>query len=295
VALLLSTLLGLIALIALDAVDTTFSEPEEVATQLGVDVLASLPMSKQIRSLRKFRDDGLFLPGSTDGKSETSLAHYLEAVRTLRNAISFAAVQSQVRTLLVTSAVPAEGKSTTAAQLASVCARVGKRVLLIDADLRRPSLHRQFGVGSATGLSDLLMSGMNHRYPEAILPIDGSNLHLMPAGPVRPQSADLLDIGFADLLNRVAQDYELTIIDAPPMLGISDAQTVASMVDGVLVVAKAESTPGKALSETLARLLRIRANIMGVVMNQVKPSSGSSHGYYYYHAEPAGRAGSHAQ
>jgi polysaccharide biosynthesis transport protein len=269
----------------MDVLDSTFSEPEEIATQLGVDVLASIPMSKRVETLRPFNTDVLLLPDRGDRKSETSLARYLEAIRTLRNAISAAALQCPLRTVLITSAVAAEGKSTTAAQLAFACAHAGKRVLLIDADLRRPSLHRQFGLNSVTGLSDLLAPGNSRSYRDAILPIDGSDLDLMPAGPVRPESADLLSIGFGALLSRVAQDYELTIIDAPAMLGISDAQTVANMVDGVLVLTKAESTPGKALADSLAGLLRMRANIVGVVMNQVKSPSASDYGYYYYSAE----------
>ena len=276
-----SAILGILGVVLVDALDTTFSEPEEVARQLGVDVLASIPVTKSLQNAKALTGRALNAAEKSDPKAAASLDRYWESIRTLRNSIFISTFREELRTLLITSSVPAEGKSTTAAQLAVACAQVGKRVLLIDADLRRPSLHRQFGVSGLAGLSDLLAGGVGTRYDDPVVRVGNPELSLMPAGPIRPHTGDLLNIGFSDVLGRVSRDYDITIVDAPPMLGISDVQSLASMVDGVLVIAKADSTTGKELSLTLAGLLRMRANVLGVAINHVKKTSTAGYGYYY--------------
>jgi Mrp family chromosome partitioning ATPase len=113
--------------------------------------------------------------------------------------------------------------------------------------------------------------------------IEGTSLYVLPAGPVTHMASDLISMGFASILAKLVRDFDLIIIDGPPMLGLAEAQEIASMVDSVLLVAKSGSTTGKAVADAIAGLMRVRANILGVVMNQVKASR-SSYGYHYGYA-----------
>ena len=277
-AFVLSALLGICGVVLVNALDTTFSDPQEVASQLKVDVLATIPAAKGLPMACSFE---IALP--TDKRSRRiaeAASKYVEAIRALRSVIYMAAMDRPIRTLLVTSPSPGEGKSSISAHLATACAQVGKRVLLIDADLRRPVQHRQFGVECKTGLSELLV---NRSFPveEATLKVRDTELYLMPAGPVSRRAADIINIGFSEVLDRVRNDFDLVIVDSPPVLGLSDSQELAGIVDGVLVVTKAGETTGRAVSEALTHMNRARANVLGLVLNQVKMGDGYGYDYYY--------------
>jgi len=280
-AFVLSGLLGVFGVVMANALDTTFSDPEEVANELRIDVLATIPNTKRLPPASSLET---ILANTTNGsrRSAESAARYVEAIRTLRTVVSLAAMDRPVRTVLITSASPGEGKSSTAAHLAIACAQIGKRVLLIDADLRRPTLHKQFGVDCITGLSDVLTREVLVR--DATVKVKDTELYLMPAGPVSRRAADIISVGFSHVLDRVSGDFDLVIVDSPPMLGISDAQELAGMVDSVIVVTKAGVTSGRAVSDTLSRLNRVGANVMGLVMNQVKFSDICGYDYNYYYA-----------
>jgi capsular exopolysaccharide synthesis family protein len=286
IALLVALVLGVLGAIGADALDTTFSDADEVSSRMRLDVMGTLP---EVRRLGMKVEDQTALT-SVAGRSHDMSMRYEEAVRMLRNAISLVGANHALGTLLITSAGPGEGKSTTAAHLAMACAQAGKKVLLIDADLRRPALHKKFDIAKKIGLSDVLA----HR----ILPVDVivevhvPGLFVMPAGPAVLNAADLISLGFAGVLNQVSRNFDLVIVDSPPMLGLSETQELASMVDGVLVIAKANSTSAKALAETLSALSRSRANVLGVVMNQVKFSGLKGFGYYYQQGQHEDKAGS---
>jgi capsular exopolysaccharide synthesis family protein len=280
-AFVLSGLLGVFGVVLVNALDTTFSDPEEVANELRIDVLATIPNAKRLPQASSLEAT---LANNTNGSRRVAEAagRYVEAIRTLRTVVSLAAMDRPVRTVLITSANAGEGKSSTAAHLAIACAQVGKRVLLIDADLRRPTLHKQFGVECLTGLSDVLTNDANIR--DATVKVKETELYLMPAGPVSRRASDIISVGFSDVLKKVSADFDLVIVDSPPMLGISDAQELAAMVDSVIVVTKAGVTSGRAVSDTLARLNRVGANVMGLVMNQVKFSDVYGYDYKYYYS-----------
>jgi capsular exopolysaccharide synthesis family protein len=197
-------------------------------------------------------------------------AQYEESIRVLRNAIGRAGANEAPRTLLITSGNAGEGKSTTAARLAEACALGGKKVLLIDADLWRPSVLKRFDVNTKIGLADVLASGIS---PVDVIVEVVPGLFVMPAGPALMNAADLIGLGFAQILNSVKSNFDLVIVDAPPMLGPSETQEIATMVDAVLVIAKAEFTSVQNLVETLTALQRSRANVLGIVLNQVKSSN----------------------
>jgi capsular exopolysaccharide synthesis family protein len=279
VAFILSAVLGVLAVILADSLDNTFSEPEEVAARFKLDILSSIPAVRRLPPIRSIGNT--ILPVETEGRNAELIMLFGEAVRILRNSIGLMSFERPIHTLLMTSANPSEGKSTASAHLALSCAQVGKKVLLIDADMRRPTVHKQFAINCETGLSEALPGSV--AVNDAIVQIEGTSLYVLPAGPVTHMASDLISMGFASILAKLVRDFDLIIIDGPPMLGLAEAQEIASMVDSVLLVAKSGSTTGKAVADAIAGLMRVRANILGVVMNQVKASR-SSYGYHYGYA-----------
>jgi capsular exopolysaccharide synthesis family protein len=207
-----------------------------------------------------------------------SLMDYRDAIRGLRTVIDLTNLRRPVRSLLFTSANPSEGKSTTAAHLATSIAEIGKKVLLIDADLRRPTVHTNFNLSSDRGLSDVLMGKLPWR--DAIIRVGPQELYMMPAGQASRHASDLIGGGISDLLEKVYSDFEMIIIDAPSMLGCPESQQMAALADSVVVVVKARSTTSKELTRTLSALQRARANILGLVINKVTRSDRAAYGFY---------------
>jgi capsular exopolysaccharide synthesis family protein len=169
--------------------------------------------------------------------------------------------------------------------LAAACAHIGKKVLVIDADMRRPALHKTFNVSNETGLSDVL-NGLTI-LPDAIKRLDQRGLYLLTAGTVTHNPADLISMRFPAVLEAAAREFQLVIVDAPPILGVSETQELASIVDGVILLAKAHVTAGRVVSDALTSLSRARANVIGLVMNQVNLAHASYYNYGYYGAKPA--------
>jgi capsular exopolysaccharide synthesis family protein len=224
------------------------------------------------------------LPGAIHVNSSDhgnqALSNYEEAIRTLRNSILLTDFDRQLKSVLMTSASPSEGKSTVAAHLAATHAQQHKRTLLIDGDLRRPSVHRLFQVPNSVGLSNVLMKQIS--WLDAVIMTDSpKGLDILPAGPSTRRASDLMGMGLAELIEEVTRDYDLVVLDAPPLLGFAEPLQMATAVDGVIVVARAGDTSRKALSTVIATLARLRANLVGVVLNEVHKEV--SAGYYYYY------------
>jgi len=279
-ALILAAILGILVAVIASAFDMTFSDSEEIESCLNIDVLASMPAAGSLPSLAT--KDAAALKTGTSKRSAELTACYREAVRTLRSALNLALSNRPTRNLLVTSAVPGEGKSTVAAHLAVACAQLGKKVLLIDANLRRPTLDKTFKVANPFGLSDILTGKRPHA--DAIVKLEQTGLFLMPAGAVSRSAADLIGIGFSALLAKVSNEFDLVIVDAPPILAASEALELARVADGVLLVTKAAKTRTKLVSKAMSALLRAHANVVGLVMNQVNPSRVDA--YPCHHLEP---------
>jgi len=223
--------------------------------------------------------------GKTGDKArhdERDLSGFGESIRTLRNSILLGSFDRQYRSLLVTSAAPGEGKTTTAANLAAAHAEQGKRTLLIDGDLRRPSVHRNFNLPSVVGLSNALLGEIPWR--EAVIEAPGvPNLHILPAGPPSRRASDLIGRGLVELLAEASADFDLVMLDAPPLLGFAEPLQMATAVDGVIVVARAGQTSRKAVATVLATLNRLRAKVVGVVLNEVHKELSDSYYYYGYY------------
>ena len=298
-AFLLATLFAVGTAILSDVLDDTIRDPDQVARLMRTDVIGSLPAVKDWRR----RLSPLHTSGSLNGHGvngngngngngsakavvrlgehgDQALSNYEEAIRTLRNSILLTDFDRQLKSVLLTSASPAEGKSTVAAHLASTHAGQHKRTLLIDGDLRRPSVHRLFQVPNSVGLSNVLLQQISWR--DAVIRMDDpKGLDLLPAGPSTRRASDLIGMGLPELVEEATREYDLVVLDAPPLLGFAEPLQMATTVDGVIVVARAGVTSRKSLSAVIATLARLRANLVGVVLNEVHRQV--SAGYYYYY------------
>lgn len=201
-----------------------------------------------------------------------------EQYRTIRTNIEFSSVDSEMQTIMFTSAGPGEGKSTTAANLAIVMAQNEQSVLLIDADLRKPTMHYTFGTQNISGLTSILTK--KDSLEDTAIKTKITNLSLLPSGPVPPNPAELLNsLMMKRLLESARQMYDVIIIDTPPVMAVTDAQILASKCDGVILVISSGKTEREQIIKTRDQLLNAKAKIIGTVLNNKKIDSGH---YYYY-------------
>ena len=287
VAFLLSTLLAVGAVLLLDTLDTTLRDPKEASRFLGTDVIGTMPVDRTAAQLLK---SASAVPAhavvaktaqSGNGKGHyRSTSDFEESVRTIRNTILLSDFEGRLRSIVVTSATPSEGKTTIAAHLAVANADRGKKTLLVDGDLRRPSLHTKFGLTPREGLSNVLTGELP--WQDVAMPVEGRpNLSLIPAGLGSHRAADLIGPRLSTLLDEFAKEYDLVILDSPPLLGFAECLQMATAADGVLIVSLAGETRRRAVAEVISVLNRLRANIIGVVLNQVSLNT-SSDGYSNY-------------
>lgn len=245
------------AVVGLVFLDKTVQSTTDFSLLGGVHLLTSIGMVPGLGSGRH----GLFVLRQPNGEAA-------EAVRLLRTNIEFASAESEMATIAISSPNLEEGKSTVAANLAVSLAQAGFVIALVDADLRRPSLHKTFDVSNERGLSTLLtVPGLN--WKRAVVDSGVPNLALIPSGPQPRNSADLLS---GDRLGEVLEDMEKTfdviVVDTPPILRVSDALVVAAQVDGVVLVAQAGRTSLDGLRRAASALRRGAVRIVGVAINQ---------------------------
>jgi len=285
-ALLFSTVLAVGVAVLSDALDQTIRDSDEIAWTLHTEVIGILPFVKGRKGLLPLTGGGGSrgtepLEISRNGSSKTaSPTGFEEAVGMLRNSVLLADFDRQLRSILLTSSGPREGKSTISLHLAISHARQQKKTLIIDADLRRPALHKNANIDSSRGLSDVLMGDAT--IEEVTIPSDTlPNLYMIPAGPPTPRAADLVGQRMSEVLARVTSHYDLVIVDGPPLLGFAETLQIASQVDGIILLALAGQTNRKAVASALSILKRLRANVLGLVLNKVDDVNLSS-GYHYY-------------
>jgi capsular exopolysaccharide synthesis family protein len=284
---LLSTLLAVGAVLLYDTLDTTLRDPKEASRFLGIDVIGTMPIDRLEAQLPKSAATSpagapvakTALSGNRKGYYR-STSDFEESVRTIRNTILLSDFEGRLRSIMLTSAAPGEGKSTIAAHLAIANADRGKKTLLVDGDLRRPSLHSKFGLNPREGLSNVLTGELS--WQDVVVPIEGRpNLSFLAAGLGSHRAADLMGPRLATLLDEFAKEYDLVILDSPPLLGFAECLQMATAADGVLIISRAGETRRKAVAELVSVLNRLRANIVGVVLNQVSQNT-SADGYSYY-------------
>ena len=213
-----------------------------------------------------------------------------EAYRTMRSNVEFAAVDAPVRMLLVTSSIPAEGKTTTAANLAVVFAQAGRRTTLVDADFRKPGVHRIFNLPNVEGLSSLIRSDERGLFDVAQT-TEQKNLRVITTGPLPPNPAELLGSQrMRVVLERLAGAGDLVILDSPPLQAVTDAAILASVTDATLFVIDAGRTRRGAIVSGREALAKSGARTLGVALNRVPRRNGEGYYYYDYYGEEGGAA-----
>lgn len=209
-----------------------------------------------------------------------------ESYRTLRTNLGFSSVDRPCRSILVTSPNPKEGKSTTAANLAVTLAQAGNRVILVDADLRKPMQHKIFDLGNLQGLTNCIMQD---REPGELVQQAGTeNLDVLTSGPIPPNPAELLGSERSSTFwSRLLESYEYAIVDAPPVLAVTDAAILANLLEGVILVVRSGSTRNDLAKKALEQLNKANARIIGTVLNGLNMNSSDYQYYYYYAASEA--------
>ncbi len=283
VAFFCALLLAVAAAITADVLDNTVRDPEQISRGMNTVVLGSLPSVRNWRNQLTGDSGSSGLVPAQAGANQRQ-SEFQEAVRTLRNSILLADFDRNLRSILVTSSNASEGKSTGASHLAIAHAEQHKRTLLIDGDLRRPSLHKRFGISGQHGLVDVLEGKSD--WKSLLQKVEGyPDLDLLTAGLPSTCAPELMGRGIGRVIEEATAEYDLVILDGPPAIGFAEPLTMAAAVDGVIVVARAGQTQQKAVASLLATLQRLRVNVIGVVLNQVNRDVTNS---YYYQANYGG-------
>ena len=201
-----------------------------------------------------------------------------EQFRMIRTNIKYAMPDTDLKTILVTSTITGEGKSTNAANLGVVFAQEGKKVMIVDADMRKPTLHHTFGIFNTVGLSTILSKQDEFSYAIQETPIVG--LHVLPSGPIPPNPAELLSSRtFSAFLEEMKKVYDMIIFDAPPLLSVTDAQILSHQCDGTLLIIHSGVAEKEDVVKAHSILTSSQAKILGVVLNHYKMPKNQK--YYY--------------
>ncbi|MEP6787007.1 MAG: polysaccharide biosynthesis tyrosine autokinase [Acidobacteriota bacterium] len=290
-ALFLSTLFGMGLALFLEYLDDTIRNTEEVEKYLQLPALAAIPTMNSIPKRK------LLLVGTNESEDEDPQSPLLiaadprsslaEAYRHLRTSILLSTAGHAPKSLLITSSLPSEGKTTTATNTAISLAQTGARVLIIDADMRRPRLHSIFGISNEVGLSTLLASELtNQEVTNSIRQDERSKLHILTSGPIPPNPAELIGSEqMASLLRSLQDKFTHVVVDSPPIASFTDGVLTASMVDGVILVVHAGRSSRQVVRHSRQLLQEIGAKIFGVVLNNVNLNTKDNYYYYqsYYH------------
>ena len=262
----LGLLFGLALAFGLDQLDHSIKQPNDVETKLRLPLLGAIPFVKgNVEPLTAI----------TDPRSAIA-----EAYISARTALLLSTPESLPSPLLITSAQPSEGKSTTASALASSLAAIGRSVLLIDADLRNPSLHKVFAAQNASGFSNLL-AGLSSLVDE-VQPTRLANLKLLPGGPTPPNPAELLTSDrLRAILAEAATHFDVVIMDGPPVMGLADAPLLATAASGTILVIEAGETGHQMALTALKRIESGGARVLGVVLTKFNHAAGMGGDYGY--------------
>lgn len=201
-----------------------------------------------------------------------------EAYRTLRTNIQYSSFDEEYRTIVVTSTEPGEGKTTTAGNLAVALAQGESTVLLIDADMRKPSMHKRFKISNEFGLSDVLL---HKKTLEDVRHNHNKNLVVLTSGKIPPNPAEMLaSKAMEAFLKEMREHFDYIILDVPPLQAVTDAQVLSTKADGVLLVVKAGNTKKEDVANSVNSIKKVKGKVIGVVLNGVDNSKNK---YYYYY------------
>jgi len=279
-------MLGIGLVLLLEYLDFTIKDNEDVERYLKLNVIGEIPRFNGEKRGGNHRKRNIKTRTAERDKPSTNLITYYdprarasEAYRSLRTNIGFLGVVRQIKTIVVTSPDQTEGKSTTCANIAICMAQTDKKVLLIECDLRKPKIHKYFGVENDMGMTDIIVNGVG--FESVVKRIDEiNNLHVITCGMIPPNPAEILESEkMSNLINKLKSKYDLIIMDSPPVGELTDAAIISRNADGViLVVASGESNIEVARHARNA-LQNVNARILGAVLTKVDKNSGR---YYYY-------------
>ncbi len=285
---LLGLAIGIGIVVMLSFLDSTIRTPDEVESH-NITLLSTIPViNHQSQPLAIDPEAGhadrpKFTPhraSHLDPRSSVA-----EAYRSLRTTIQFAGLDKEIQVLAITSSAPQEGKSTTSANLGIVMAQMGKKTLLVDADLRRPVMHSVFGLSREPGLTNLLFE--RSTFEEAIKKTDVPNLYVLPCGIIPPNPAELLGSKrMTQLVMLLREEFDMVLLDTPPVVAVTDALLLGRVADATMIIARADVTRIDSLLRAMDTVERSGANLLGVVLNNfnVANAYGSYYKYYqYYH------------
>jgi polysaccharide biosynthesis transport protein len=273
-AAMIGAMLAVGAAFLIEYLDDTVKTADDINRVTGLSTLGAIARLKEVGGSRQ-------LIAWLKTKAPES-----EAYRTLRTNIQFSSVDKPVKTLLVTSSSPGEGKSTTAANLAVVLAQTGQHVIVVDTDLRRPVLHKVFDVPNNTGLTTALLANDPGKILTHLQDTEIDNLSVLTSGPIPPNPSELLGSHrMTALVQTLSELAEIVIFDSPPVLAVTDAAVLARQVDGVLLVADAGHTKEHALAAAVNELQKTGGNVLGVALNRLDARRGYNYYYYYYYSD----------
>jgi len=263
---------GIFLAFFLEYLDNTIKAPDDVKTHLGIPFLGPVPMFAASNKINR--------PDVVTVYSPKAIAS--ESFRGIRTGILYSSADTTPQTILVTSACPGEGKTSCASNLAAVMAQSGGRILLLDCDMRRPRLHRMFGINPQIGLSSVLVKV--GQLKNAIQPTGVENLDIIPCGPTPPNPSEILGSDqMRNLLNRLKKRYTRIIIDSSPVTAVTDSVILAKEADAVVLIVRAGETPHPSVKAALEQLASVEANIIGAVLNSVQAERDGYHHYQYYY------------
>ncbi len=259
---------GIFLVFLLEFLDNTIKTSDDVEKHLGLSVLGAIPIVK---------DEESKLISMRNPKSPVS-----EAFRTLRTNIQFSSIDKEIKTIIVTSSSPTEGKSTVSANLASILAQNDKKVLLIDCDFRKPRAHQNFGISNYQGITNVLMGDKS--LSDVIYKYDSmDNLNILTSGPIPPNPAELLGSNrMKSFLDSIKEDYDMIILDTPPIGLVTDSAVLSTIADALMYVVAVGQTDVEVIKTAKESLDKVRANIIGVVLNKIPIEGRSYYKYHYY-------------
>ncbi|MBL50891.1 MAG: hypothetical protein CMG57_02900 [Candidatus Marinimicrobia bacterium] len=287
--------LGIFLAFGLEFLDNTIKTPHDIERK-SLSVLGIIPsIGKEIVNKQRFFSfkSGLLSRSKTSHGLKRRLitredprSPVSEAYRSLRTSLLYTSADKKIKSILISSAGPGEGKTTTVANLAITYANLGKKTILIDTDLRRPVVHKVLDLNKEPGITDYL-SGAKDDFNSLVQSTSIENLYVVPSGIIPPNPSELLGSKrMSDLLKRLEKDWDMILLDSPPLVAVTDATMVSKEIDQIVMVVKVGQTDKKAFDHTITSLRNVDAPLGGIILNAVthKNSYGSYYYYYqYYH------------
>ncbi|MFZ9739121.1 MAG: polysaccharide biosynthesis tyrosine autokinase, partial [Prochlorotrichaceae cyanobacterium] len=269
-----------------DRMDYVFHSVEELKEVTRLPILGLLPHCRDIEQLQTGLATSVGQQGSQisalyrQPEETYSSSPFQEAFRVLYSNLKFLSSDTSIRSVAISSSLPGDGKSTTSLYLAQAAAAMGQRVLIVDADMRRPQLHSRLGLSNMKGLSNILASGLS---ADDVIQLADANLSILTAGQIPPDPTKLLSSHrMASLVEQFENSFDLVIYDTPPLLGLADATLLAAHTDGLVLVVGLGKTDRSAFDNVLDHLKLSAVPLLGLVANGITESSNYSNGYYYY-------------